>query len=74
MVVEVFDAGAVGADVVGAPAAAEVVAAGGQFADEVVQALVVGVLAGGGAQVRDASCRRPGPSRGRSGGRRCRGR
>jgi hypothetical protein len=48
VVVEVFDAGAVGADVVGAPAAAEVVAAGGQFTDQVVQGLVVGVFAGGG--------------------------
>jgi len=32
VVVEVFSAGAVGADVVGAPAAAELIAAGGQAA------------------------------------------
>ena len=36
VVVEVFGSGAVGADVVGVPAAAEFVAAGGQFADELV--------------------------------------
>jgi hypothetical protein len=35
---EVLDAGAVGADVVGGPAAAEVVAAGGQLPDEVMKA------------------------------------
>jgi hypothetical protein len=50
-VVEVLHAGAVDAHVVRAPAAAEVVAAGGQLADQVVQALVVRVDAGGGAQV-----------------------
>ena len=42
MVVKVFGAGAVGADVVGSPAAAEVVAAGGQLADQVVEALSCG--------------------------------
>ena len=42
------------AHVVAAPAAAEVVAAGGQFTDEVVQPLVVGVAAGFGVQDRDA--------------------
>jgi hypothetical protein len=52
LVVEVLGAGAVVADVVGAPAGAEVVVAGGEFADEVVQLLVVGVAAGLGAQDR----------------------
>jgi hypothetical protein len=53
VVVEVFGAGAVGADVVGAPAASELVAAGGQFADQVVELLVVRVLPSGGAEVGD---------------------
>ena len=57
MVVEVFDAGAVGADVVGTPAAAELVAAGGQLADQVVEALVVRVLPGRGAEVGDRGVR-----------------
>jgi hypothetical protein len=38
-VVEGFAAGAVVADIVGAPSAAEVVAAGGQLPDEVVQVI-----------------------------------
>ncbi|GAA3840804.1 hypothetical protein GCM10022206_93930 [Streptomyces chiangmaiensis] len=41
------------ADVVGAPAGAECVAAGGQLTDEVVQVFVVGVAAGFGAQDGD---------------------
>jgi hypothetical protein len=48
--VEAFRSRAVVADVVGAPAGAEGVAAGGEFADEVVEVLVVGVAAGFGAQ------------------------
>ena len=48
--VKVLGAGAVVADVVGAPAAAEVVATGGQLAHEVVKVFVVGVAAGFGAQ------------------------
>ena len=52
--VEAFGAGAVVADVVGAPAGAEVVAAGGELADEVVQIAVVRVAAGLGAQDGDA--------------------
>jgi hypothetical protein len=44
VVVEVFDTGAVGADIVGAPAAAELVAAGRQLPNQVVEALVVRVL------------------------------
>ena len=51
MVVKVFGAGAVGADVVGSPTAAEVVAAGGQLADEVLERLVVRVLPRCGSQV-----------------------
>jgi hypothetical protein len=53
VVVEVFGTGAVGADVVGAPAAAELIAAGGQLADQVVEAFIVWVLPGGGAEVGD---------------------
>jgi hypothetical protein len=53
VVVEVFGASRVGADVVGAPAAPELIAAGGQLADQVVEAFVVRVLAGSGAQVGD---------------------
>ena len=45
--------GAVQADVVGGPADAELVAAGGQLADQVGQVLVVGVAAGFGAQHGD---------------------
>jgi len=44
----------VGAHVVGSPSAGELVAAGGELADEVVQALVVGVLSGRDAQVGHA--------------------
>ena len=51
MVVVVLGAGAVGADIVGAPAAAELVATGGELADQVVEALVVRVLPGRGTQV-----------------------
>jgi hypothetical protein len=53
VVVEVFDAGAVGADVVGTPATAELVAARGQLADQVVEALVVRVLPRRRAEVGD---------------------
>ena len=53
VMVEVFDAGAVGADVVGLPAAAELLASGGQLADEFVQPLVVGVFPGRRSQVGD---------------------
>ena len=49
-VVQALAAGAVVADVVGGPAAAEVVAAGGELADEVGEVLVVGVPSGFGAQ------------------------
>jgi hypothetical protein len=52
-VVEVFLAGGVAADVVGAPLGAEFVAEGGQFTDEVLQVLVVGVAAGFGTQDRN---------------------
>ena len=54
VVKELLGAGAVEPDVVRAPPAAEVLAAGGQLADEVVQVLVVGVAAGFGAQDGDA--------------------
>ena len=56
-VVEPFGAGAVVADVVAAPAGAEVVAAGGELADEVVEQPVVRVAAGFGAQDGDADVR-----------------
>ena len=52
-VVEPLGAGAVELDVVGGPADAELVAAGGELADEVGQAAVVGVAAGFGAQDGD---------------------
>jgi hypothetical protein len=52
-VVEAFDAGAVELDVVGGPPHAELVAAGGELADEVGQTSVVGVAAGFGAQDGD---------------------
>ena len=55
MVMEVFCARAVVADIVGAPEAAEVLAACGQLPDEVVQTLVIRVAAGFGAQDRHAS-------------------
>lgn len=51
--VEALGAGAVVADVVGAPAGAELLAAGGQFTDQVVQILGVGVAARFGAQDGD---------------------
>ena len=51
---ELLGAGAVELDVVRAPADAELVAAGGELADEVGEALVVGVAAGDGAQEADA--------------------
>ena len=51
VVVKVFGAGAVGADIVGAPAAAELIAASGQLADQVVEALVVRVLTRCSAEV-----------------------
>jgi hypothetical protein len=53
-VVEGLGAGPVVADGVVAPAAPEVLAAGGQFADEVVEVFVVGVAAGFGVQDGDA--------------------
>lgn len=53
LVVEAFRASAVVADVVGAPAGAEFVAAGGELADEVVQVLVMRVAAGFGPQDGD---------------------
>jgi hypothetical protein len=53
VVVEVFGAGTVGADVLGAPAAAELLASGGQLADQVVEGFVVRVLSRRGAQVGD---------------------
>ena len=53
LVVEVLGAGAMGADVVRAPAPAELLTAGGQLADEVVKALVVGVLPSCGAKIGD---------------------
>jgi catechol 2,3-dioxygenase-like lactoylglutathione lyase family enzyme len=53
LVVEVLGARAVQPDVVRAPAAAEFFAAGGQFANEVMQPFVVGVAAGFGAQDGD---------------------
>ena len=52
-VVEAFDPGAVEPDVVGGPPHAELVAAGGELADEVGQTSVVGVAAGFGAQDGD---------------------
>ena len=48
-----LDAGGVDADVVGGPADAEVVAAGGELPDEVGEVAVVGVAAGFGAQDGD---------------------
>jgi hypothetical protein len=54
VVVEVLGAGAVVADVVGAPAESEFAAAGGQLTDEVVEVLVVGIAAGFGVQDGDA--------------------
>ncbi len=55
--VELFAAGAVEADVVGAPAAAEVFAPGGGLTNKVVEGLVVGVAAGFGAEDGDAGVR-----------------
>jgi diketogulonate reductase-like aldo/keto reductase len=52
-VVDAFGAGAVAVDFVLGPALAERVAAGGQFADQVGQGLVVGVAADFGAQGGD---------------------
>src|ERR671923_2327141 len=52
-VVEVLGAGVVEADVVGGPAGAELGALGGEFADEVREVAVVGVVAGRCAQNRD---------------------
>jgi hypothetical protein len=52
-VVDEFDAGGVDADVVGAPSAPELVAAGGQLSDEVRGLAVVGVATGFGAQKGD---------------------
>ena len=52
-VVQLLDAGAVDADVVGGPADPEVVTAGGQLADQVGELAVVGVAAGFGAQQGD---------------------
>ena len=54
VMVEQLGARAVVPDVVGAPAAAEVVAASGQLADEVVEVFVVWVAAGLGSQDRNA--------------------
>jgi hypothetical protein len=53
VVVKVLGAGSVGAHVVGAPAASELLAAGGQFADQVMERFVVRVLSSRGAQVGD---------------------
>ena len=53
--VEVLTSGAVQADVVGGPAGAEGVTAGGQFADQIGEGLVVGVAAGFGAQLATLS-------------------
>ena len=69
-----FDAGAVGADVVGLPAAAELLAPGGQLADEFVEAPCRGGLSRRRFAGWRRSCRRRGPSSGRSVGRRSRGR
>ena len=52
-VVESLGAGGVDADVVGGPAGPELLAAGGELADEVGQVAVVGVAAGFGAQDGD---------------------
>jgi hypothetical protein len=52
-VVEPFGAGAVELDVVGGPADAELVAAGGELADEVGESAIVGVAAGFGAKDGD---------------------
>ena len=54
IVVKVLGAGAGQADGMGAPAPAKVVAAGGQFADKVVQSLVMRVASGFGAKDADA--------------------
>jgi hypothetical protein len=54
LVVKVLGTGAVVADIVRAPTAAKVIAAGGQFPDKVVQAFVEGVTAGLGTEDRDA--------------------
>jgi hypothetical protein len=53
-VVELFGAGAVGTDVAAVPAAAEVVTASGQFADQVMKILIVRVAASFGVQDGDA--------------------
>jgi hypothetical protein len=52
-VVEALGAGSVVLDVVGGPAFAEVLAAGGEFADEVREFGVVGVASGFGAEAAD---------------------
>ena len=52
-VVEAFDPGAVELDVADGPPHAELVAAGGELADEVGQASVVGVTSGFGAKDGD---------------------
>src|SRR3954452_12777427 len=57
LVVEVLGSGAVVADVVGTPAAAKLLTPRGQFADEVVQVLVVGGATGFGGQDGDAGVR-----------------
>ena len=54
LVVKEFSPGAVVADIVGTPSAAEILTAGGQFADQVVQQVVVGVAAGFGSEYCDA--------------------
>ncbi|MDX6261330.1 MAG: hypothetical protein QOH84_3018 [Kribbellaceae bacterium] len=53
-VIEPLGAGSVGADVVVGPQATEGLAAGGQFADEVLEAAVMGVAAGLRAHDADA--------------------
>ena len=52
-VVESFGAGGVDADVMGGPPGPELLATGGELADEVGQVAVVGVAAGFGAQDGD---------------------
>ena len=60
-VMDVLEAGAVEADVVGGPAAGELVTAGGQLPDEIGEGPVVRVPAGLAAQHRHDVVRRPRP-------------
>src|SRR5207245_1055881 len=63
VVVKGLDAGPVVADVVGSPPASEFVAAGGEFADEVLEVFVMWISTGFGAQDCNADVGGPVPVR-----------